>query len=402
MARLPDGDPPPPDGRLPEQALATLAARPFGLYLHVPYCASICGYCDFNTYVARPGDPGPGGHVDTLLAELDLAARVLGLPPQVETVFVGGGTPTLLGAGELARLLAGVRDRFALAPDAEITTEANPETLDDACLAALREAGFTRISIGMQSASPHVLRVLERVHTPGAAEAAARAARTAGFAHVSLDLIYGTPGETADDWRATLDAALAAGPDHVSAYALVVEEGTRLGAAVSRGATPAPDPDVLAERYEIADTLLSAAGLPWYEISNWARDPASRCRHNDGYWAGGNWWGAGPGAHSMVGPVRWWNALNPHAWARQVTAGRSPAAGREHPDPEAAHLERVMLGIRRAEGLPLHVLRHAGTAAAAGLAADGLLDPGPLADGTAVLTRRGRLLADRVTLALAA
>jgi oxygen-independent coproporphyrinogen-3 oxidase len=337
-----------------------------------------------------------------VLAELELARRVLGDgTPAVDTVFFGGGTPTLLPPGDLARVLEGIRDRFGLAPGAEVTTEANPESVDPVALAALREAGFTRVSLGMQSAAPHVLEVLDRRHTPGRAVAAAREARDAGFEHVSLDLIYGTPGESADDWRRSLEAAVSAEPDHVSAYSLIVEPGTRLAARVRRGELPAPDDDVLAERYELAEALLGGAGLGWYEVSNWARDEAARCRHNLGYWSGGDWWGAGPGAHSHVGGVRWWNVLHPTRWAAALGEGRSPAAGRETPDGDAARLERVMLGVRLSEGLELDDLAPGARAAARQAAADGLLEPAPLDDGRAVLTLRGRLLADRVTLALA-
>jgi putative oxygen-independent coproporphyrinogen III oxidase len=401
MARLPDGDPPPADGALPPAALRSLGTRPFGVYVHVPFCATRCGYCDFNTYV--PGEASTSGYVEAVGRELALARGVLGdATPPAATVFVGGGTPTLLPPGDLARILDAVREHVGLAGDAEITTEANPESVDPAALAALREAGFTRVSLGMQSAAPRVLEVLERRHTPGRAVAAAREARAAGFEHVSLDLIYGTPGEGADDWRRSLEAALEAEPDHVSAYSLIVEPGTRLAARVRRGELPAPDDDVLAERYETAEAVLGAAGLRWYEVSNWARDDAARCRHNLGYWRGGDWWGAGPGAHSHVGGVRWWNVLHPSRWAAALAEGRSPAAGREVPDADAARLEQVMLGVRLAEGLELGGLASRARAAAAQAAADGLLERGPLDDGRAVLTLRGRLLADRVTLALAA
>jgi len=403
MARLPDGDHAPRDGALPAAALAGLGTRPFGVYLHVPFCATRCGYCDFNTYV--PGEDGAAipGFVEAVERELDLARRVLGdAAPAARTVFVGGGTPTLLRPSELGRLLAAVEDRFGLTAGAEVTTEANPETVGPAALAALREAGFTRISLGMQSAAPHVLAVLERSHTPGRAVDAAREARAAGFEHVSLDLIYGTPGETDDDWRASLDAALAAQPDHISAYSLIVEPGTRLAARVRRGELPAPDDDVLAARYEQADAVLGSAGLRWYEISNWAGGEDARCRHNLGYWDGGDWWGAGPGAHSHVGGVRWWNVLHPSRWTARLADGASPAAARERPDPDAARLERVMLSVRLADGLPLEVLTDDGRAAAARAAADGLLDRAGHAAGRAILTLRGRLLADRVTLALAA
>jgi putative oxygen-independent coproporphyrinogen III oxidase len=396
MARLPDGDRPPHDGALPAAALRGLGApgRPFGVYVHVPYCTTICGYCDFNTYI--PGEAGTEGYAGAVAAELALARRVLGdATPPVETVFVGGGTPTLLPPTELAATLHAIRETFGLAPDAEITTEANPETVDPESLAALRAAGFTRISLGMQSAAPHVLATLDRHHTPGRAVEAAREARAAGFEHVSLDLIFGTPGETAEDWRLSVETALSAEPDHVSAYSLIVEPGTKLAARVRRGELPMPDDDVLAERYETTEALMTQAGLGWYEVANWARSDADRCRHNMGYWAGGDWWGVGPGAHSHVGGVRWWNVLHPSRWMERLAAGESPAAGRETPDADAARLERVMLEVRLRDGLALDPAQRA---TAAQLADDGLLE---LRDDRAVLTLRGRLLADRVTLALA-
>ena len=402
-ARLPDGDPAPADGALPEAALASLGTRPFGVYVHVPFCATRCGYCDFNTYTASElgnGGRSRAGYVAAVRAELALARRVLGDgAPPVETVFFGGGTPTLLAPGELAELLQAIEEAFGVAPGAEVTTEANPESVDPASLEALRAAGFTRISLGMQSAAPHVLQMLDRTHTPGRAAQAARAARAAGFQHVSLDLIYGTPGESDDDWRASLDAALAAEPDHLSAYALIVEPGTRLAAQVTRGALPAPDDDVLADRYELADAVLSAAGLRWYEVSNWARSPAGACRHNLGYWRGGDWWGLGPGAHSHVGGVRWWNVLHPNAYAARLADGASPAAGRELLDAETRRVERVMLELRLADGLSLDLLDDAGRAAAEQATADGLatLDADRLR-----LTLRGRLLADAVVRALIA
>jgi putative oxygen-independent coproporphyrinogen III oxidase len=403
-ARLPDGDVAPASGALPDSALAGLGSRPFGVYVHVPFCATRCGYCDFNTYTAGELTDGSGrsGYVDAVLAELALVRGILGATaPRVDTVFLGGGTPTLLAPGELARILQAIEATFGLAPGVEITTEANPESVDSASLAALREAGFTRISLGMQSAVPHVLATLERTHTPGRAAEAAREARAAGFEHVSLDLIYGTPGESDDDWRASLDAALAVRPDHVSAYALIVEPGTRLAAQVRRGELPAPDDDVLADRYELADAALSAAGLGWYEVSNWAAGPHAACRHNLGYWRGGNWWGIGPGAHSHVGGVRWWNVLHPSAYAARLAAGASPAAGRELLDAETRRVERVMLELRLADGLDATVLDEAGRAAARRAAADGLADPHALGGEDRVrLTLRGRLLADAVVRAL--
>ena len=381
----PAGAPAPPDGALPAGALAALGTRPFGVYLHVPFCASRCGYCDFNTYV--PGDGvARDGFAASVLAEWRLAERVLGgAPPLAASVFFGGGTPTLLPTRELARLL----DAIPRSAGAEVTIEANPESVDRERLRRLRRAGFTRISLGMQSAAPHVLAVLDRRHTPGAAVAAARLARSAGFEHVSLDLIYGTPGERDEDWSRSLEQALAAGVDHVSAYALTLEAGTRMHARVRAGALPAPDEDAQARRYRHADAMLSAAGLPWYEISNWG----APCAHNLGYWRSHDWWGLGPGAHSHVGGVRWWNVLHPRRYALATAAGRSPAAGRERLTPEQRETERTMLGVRLAGGLELAPGQ---VAPARRLAAGGLLHDGALRRGRARLTLGGRLLADRV------
>jgi putative oxygen-independent coproporphyrinogen III oxidase len=297
-------------------------------------------------------------------------------------------------------LLRAVDDTFGLATDVEVTTEANPESVDRRALDELVAAGFNRISFGMQSAREHVLAVLDRRHTPGRSSAAVREAAAAGFRHVSVDLIYGTPGETDDDWRASLDAAVATGPDHVSAYALVVEDGTRLAARVRRGELPPPDDDVLADRYLLADDALRAAGFEWYEVSNWASSSAARCRHNLLYWRGGDWWGVGPGAHSHVGGVRWWNVKHPTTYAHRLAAGTSPAQAREVLGAEDRRLERVLLGVRLSAGLPLAELDLAARAAARRCVEDGLLDAERHADGQAVLTRKGRLLADAVVRAL--
>jgi putative oxygen-independent coproporphyrinogen III oxidase len=395
--KLPDGAPVPDDGALPAAALAGMGARGWGVYVHVPFCASRCGYCDFNTYTAAELGSGvtPGTYAETVLDELALAARVLGgaRPPRVDTVFVGGGTPTLLPADDLARIVDRIDATFGLAADAEVTTEANPESVDPVSLKALRSAGFTRLSLGMQSVAPHVLAVLDRRHSPGRAAEAAVQAREAGFDHVNLDLIYGTPGERAADFEESLSAAIAAGVDHVSAYALIVEDGTALASRIRRGELAAPDDDVAADRYLAAEAVLTAAGFRWYEVSNWARSAGARCRHNLLYWRGGDWWGLGPGAHSHVGGLRWWNVKHPAGYAARLAAGRSPGAAREVLSPAQRRLEEVMLGIRLAGGLPL-----AGLPAGAvdRLAGDGLLDLGAIRDGRAVLTLRGRLLADLV------
>jgi oxygen-independent coproporphyrinogen-3 oxidase len=361
-----------------------------GLYLHVPFCSTRCGYCDFNTYTASElgSDVSRDTFAQVLAAEVALARRALG-DRTVDTVFVGGGTPTLLGADGLAALLDAVRSEFDLAADAEVTTEANPDSVEPPMLERLRAAGYTRISFGMQSSAPAVLRVLERSHTPGASVAAARAASAAGFDHVSIDLIYGTPGETDDDVRRSVEDALSAGVDHVSAYSLIVEDGTPLARRVRRGEIAAPDDDVAADRYRIVDGLLRAAGLEWYEVSNWAR-PGGECRHNLGYWRDGDWWGIGPGAHSHVDGVRWWNVKHPRTYADRLAAGESPEQGREVLTPDQRRMERIMLGVRLAEGLPVMDLDRA---TVGGLCAEGLTT---LVAERLVLTDDGRLLADAV------
>jgi putative oxygen-independent coproporphyrinogen III oxidase len=400
---LPDGEPVPAAGTLPAGARTGLGERPFGLYVHVPFCATRCGYCDFNTYTAAelgtgPSAVSPGSYPDLAIAELRFARQVLaGADVRVSTVFFGGGTPTLLPPAALGGILRAIDAEFGLAPGAEVTTEANPESVDAASLGELRSQGVTRISFGMQSAVPAVLAVLDRVHRPGRPAQCATWARQAGFEHVSLDLIYGAPGESDADWRRSLDAAVEAGPDHVSAYALTVEAGTRLAARVRRGELAAPDDDVLADRYLAADEVLAAAGYRWYEISNWAAGASSGCAHNMLYWTGGDWWGIGPGAHSHVGGTRWWNVRHPAAYAARIAAGTSPGQAREVLSSGEQQLERVMLLIRLAEGCPVQILGPAGQANAESVVADGLAEPGALADGRIVLTRRGRLLADAVT-----
>jgi oxygen-independent coproporphyrinogen-3 oxidase len=396
---LPDGDPAPADGRLPAKATAGVGERPLGIYLHVPFCATRCGYCDFNTYTARELGEGAtsGTYVDTILAELRLAREVLPpAAPPVSTVFVGGGTPTLLPAEHLGLALAEIGSLFGLAPGAEVTVEANPESVTEAYLAHLRGAGFTRLSLGMQSASPAVLKVLDRVHTPGRALEAVAEARAAGFEHINLDLIYGAPTESERDWQDSLDAAIGAAPDHLSAYALIVEAGTALERRIRRGELAAPDDDVLADRYIQADETLARAGYGWYEVSNWARSEQARCRHNMLYWRGDNWWGIGPGAHSHVGGVRWWNVKHPVRYAALLAAARSPAAGRETLGAAERQMEAVMLEVRLRDGLDLRRLSPDGRERAAESAGRGLLDRALLAQGRVVLTGRGRLLADAV------
>ncbi|PWN01694.1 coproporphyrinogen III oxidase [Nocardioides silvaticus] len=397
---LPAGEPAPRDGSLPGSALRALGGSPFGLYVHVPFCRVRCGYCDFNTYTAEElgGGVSRTTYVDQAVAEVRLARGVLGeAHPPVETVFLGGGTPTLLPADHLGRLLRVVDEELGLAPGAEVTTEANPDSVDLAYLEQLREAGYNRISFGMQSVVPHVLATLDRTHDPERVPEVVAAARTAGFDQVSLDLIYGTPGESTADWARSVEAALACAPDHVSAYSLIVEEGTALARRVKRGELPMPDEDDLADKYLAADDLLVAAGLDWYEVSNWARDDAAWCRHNVGYWTGADWWGIGPGAHSHVGGVRWWNVKHPAAYGDRTVAGASPAHAREVLDEETRRVERVLLEVRIREGLPGDVLDGAGRAAVPDLVARGLVEAEPWErEDRVALTRQGRLLADLV------
>ncbi|RRD45053.1 radical SAM family heme chaperone HemW [Buchananella hordeovulneris] len=405
---LPPGQQWPATGVLPPEVAQSEAQRALSLYVHVPFCAVRCGYCDFNTYTVGFG-PGaePQTYATSVLREADLAARALadsGLPPRpATTVFFGGGTPTALPVAALSEMLAGLTTRLGVAPHAEITLEANPDSVDAAALDALAAAGFTRVSFGMQSAQPHVLATLERTHDPTRVGQVVAAARAAGLS-VSVDLIYGTPGESLADWRASLQAAIATGADHISAYSLVIEEGTKMAAQVRRGELALPSDDDAAEKYELADELLGQAGYRWYEISNFARAlPGERglathlthaSRHNLAYWRDHDWWGFGPGAHSHVGRARWWNVKHPRAYADRVAAGRSPAAGGEVLDAATRELERVMLGIRTAEGLasgdfPADVV--------ARLVARGLVDAAAALRGRLVLTLAGRLLADDVT-----
>ncbi|MFM9918327.1 radical SAM family heme chaperone HemW [Lacisediminihabitans sp. H27-G8] len=402
---LPLADPAPSDGALPESVTVGAAERNFGVYLHVPFCRVRCGYCDFNTYTS---DELRGAkrtdYAGQAIAEVALARDILdraGLPSRkASTVFFGGGTPTMLPVTDLTAMLAAVDQTWGLAHGAEVTTEANPDSVDAAYLRSLADAGFTRVSFGMQSAVPHVLATLERTHDPERVPLVVQWARDAGL-EVSLDLIYGTPGESLDDWRVSLEHAIAQHPDHLSAYSLIVEDGTKLARQIRRGEVTQPDEDLQADMYELADELLGSAGYGWYEVSNWARESSGdfaehRSRHNLAYWQGHDWWGIGPGAHSHVGGVRWWNVKHPAAYADRIGAGLSPGAGRETLDDETRRVESVLLGTRIREGLVIAELPASARTAVAGLIGDGLVDGASAVRGSLVLTLRGRLLADAV------
>jgi len=371
----------------------------FGVYLHVPFCATRCGYCDFNTYT--PGQLGSGetqgDYLDAIVAELEMAVvKHPELARGADTVFVGGGTPSMLGASGLRRLLDGVRNSFGLADDAEVTTESNPESTSPEFFEGLAEAGFTRVSLGMQSAVPHVLATLDRTHTPGRPAAAVAEARAAGFEHINLDVIYGTPGESMADLDTTLEAVLATEVDHVSAYSLIVEPGTAMARKVRRGELPMPDDDDLADRYERIDAALSQVGFSWYEVSNWAK-PGGQCRHNMLYWRDGNWWGAGPGAHSHLDGTRFYNVKHPARYAATISGGELPIKDSEGLTAEDRHTEKIMLGLRLAEGIDANLLGEDELDKARRQAEAGMVEFVSVDGGQRIqLTNRGRLLADAI------
>ena len=388
----------PPQALLGERVGEGAGEREFSVYLHVPFCSVRCGYCDFNTYTATELGEGANrsDYAGSAVAEMALAAeamRAAELPERaVSTVFVGGGTPTLLPPQDLVTMLTAIESTWGLVAEVEVTTEANPDSVTAADLRELAAAGFTRVSFGMQSAVPQVLATLDRTHDPARVPQVVDWARQAGL-QVSLDLIYGTPGERLSDWETSLQAAIALAPDHISAYALVVEPGTKMGAQVRRGLLPMPGDDDEADKYELAAGMLAAAGYSWYEISNFARDESSRCRHNIAYWRSQDWWGVGPGAHSHIGGQRWWNVKHPRPYAALVADGLLPVNGVEVLDDSQRADEEILLGVRLAEGLRVAPGKRDRLAA---LVADGLLEPEAAADEVAVLTLRGRLLADTV------
>ena len=399
MASLPEGDPAPPDGLLPPSARENADAD-FGIYVHVPFCRVRCGYCDFNTYTATdmPG-VAQSDYGSIAEQEITFARDVLeasGVPARsVSTVFIGGGTPTLLPPGHLASLIARIQETWGIAPGAEITVEANPDTVDEDSLRQLRDAGVTRVSFGVQSFVPRVLSILDRTHDPEAVPQVVDAARRVGLS-VSLDLIYGSPGETPEEWAHTLQQAIGLQPDHISAYSLIVEPGTALARRVERGELQPIDEDTQAAFYEMADDAISAAGYEWYEVSNWSRGVEHRSRHNLSYWTNTDWWGVGPGAHSHVGGVRWWNVKHPKAYAERINQGVSPALAREILSEEEKYTETVMLRLRIRDGLLISTLRPGYQQVVAWAIAEELVDAEAALRGTLVLTRRGRLIADGV------
>ena len=396
MAQLPLGAPAPANGHVPHR---TSPDTPMAAYVHVPFCTVRCGYCDFNTYTsAELRGVTRQSFIDDLCSEIQFSAGVMTdsqIPVRaLSSIFFGGGTPTLLEPAAFARILDDLRSVHGIDTGAEITIEANPDTVTPTILQDLASAGVTRVSFGMQSAVPRVLALLDRSHDATRMPEVVDAARAAGLS-TSVDLIYGTPTETIDEWMSSVDAALALGTDHISAYSLIVEEGTAMARRISRGELPDVDDDTHAEMYDRADEAFAAAGLEWYEVSNWSV-PGKESRHNQAYWRSDDWWGYGPGAHSHIGGVRWWNAKHPAAYAERLAGGESPALGREILDDDQRHFERILLQSRVRAGIDLAELDESGRHEVAGLIADGLVEGAAAIAGRLVMTRRGRLLADAV------
>jgi putative oxygen-independent coproporphyrinogen III oxidase len=396
----PDGELAPADGALPDTAFLGSQDRTWSLYIHIPFCAVRCGYCDFNTYTSDELSGVSHGSYPVLAAqEMDLAASVMRGAPgpkrALSSVFFGGGTPTLLGPQPLVALLNHARDLWGLASGAEVTVEANPDSVTEEDILALKEGGVTRISLGVQSTDPEVLRTLDRTHNPDHVPRVVSFAQQAGL-EVSVDLIFGSPRESLKQWQKTVGDALALGPDHISAYSLIVEPGTALARRIARGELPMVDDDVQADMYSFADEAFSAAGYHWYEISNWSKDFARESVHNRSYWTTQDWWGVGPGAHSHVGGVRWWNVKHPAAYAKRIDQGRSPALAREILTPAQQQVERVLLGVRMREGIPVSWVGSEHSTTLATLVGWGFIDGHQLLSGRIVLTKAGRLVADHV------
>ena len=401
MAQLPDGELAPISGELPASAIVDAELRTLHAYVHIPFCKVRCGYCDFNTYTSTElRGVTQNSFFDNLLSEIRFAKNVLNdsqiAHRKFSTVFFGGGTPTQMTAEQLGQILEVLTDEFGLEPGAEVTTEANPDTVDERYLETLSKAGFTRVSIGMQSAVTSVLKTLDRTHNPENVAKAVAAAKSAGL-QVSVDLIYGTPGETLDDWRESLQAAIELEPNHISAYSLIVEDGTKLARQIRSGELEQPSDDDHADKYEIADATLASAGFDWYEVSNWSKTMNARSAHNLAYWQSNDWWGFGPGAHSHIGGTRWWNVKHPAAYAERIVASQSPALAREVLDDETRNVERVLLELRVREGMSIESLKAMNANIAKPISqfiADGMVNAEDAIRGRLTLTLKGRLLAD--------
>jgi oxygen-independent coproporphyrinogen-3 oxidase len=403
MAQMPDGELAPRSGLLPASAAEGLSHRTLHAYLHIPFCRVRCGYCDYNTYTSTElRGVTQNSFLDNLLGEIRFSKDVLtnsGIEPRkFSTVFFGGGTPTQLAAEQLALVLETLKTEFGIEKNAEVTTEANPDTVDERYLSTLAEAGFTRVSIGMQSSVASVLKTLDRTHNPENVARAVAASKAAGL-QVSVDLIYGTPGESLDDWRESLSTAIGLEPNHISAYSLIVEPGTKLARQVRNGELNQPSDDDHADKYEIAEEMITAAGFDWYEVCNWRRGEASMSQHNLAYWRSNDWWGYGPGAHSHIGGTRWWNVKHPSAYAERLAVSESPALARENLNEIERATERVLLELRLREGMPIDYLKSINPGVAKPISqfiADGVVNAEDAIRGQVTLTLKGRLITDAI------
>jgi oxygen-independent coproporphyrinogen-3 oxidase len=370
-------------------------------YIHIPYCVKRCGYCDFNTYTPSELKITEGlaqisnSYIDLLLMEIKAAKEQVGQSANVPSIFFGGGTPSLMQPDDIGRVISTVKSEFTLLPDAEITMECNPDTVTKESLAAFRAIGVNRVSFGMQSAVKHVLATLDRTHNPENLLQVTTWAKEVGFSEISVDLIYGTPGESLSDWQTSINAALTLPITHISAYALIVEEGTKLAAQIKRGEVAQVDDDLTAEKYLVADKAFTAAGFEWYELSNWAKS-GSLSKHNLAYWLGDNWWGAGPGAHSHLNGKRFWNVKHPNLYKERVLANQSPVADSEVLEELQIESERLMLSLRLPSGVDKQSLNELQLAELSSYVESGHLDQANWNQGRATLTLDGRLIADRI------
>jgi len=370
-------------------------------YIHIPYCVKRCGYCDFNTYTPSELKITEGlaqisnSYIDLLLMETKAAKVQVGQSANVPSIFFGGGTPSLMQPDDIGRVISTIKSEFILLPDAEITMECNPDTVTKESLAAFRAIGVNRVSFGMQSAVKHVLATLDRTHNPENLLQVTTWAKEVGFSEISVDLIYGTPGESLSDWQTSINAALTLPITHISAYALIVEEGTKLAAQIKRGEVAQVDDDLTAEKYLVADKAFTAAGFEWYELSNWAKS-GSLSKHNLAYWLGDNWWGAGPGAHSHLNGKRFWNVKHPNLYKERVLANQSPVADSEVLEELQIESERLMLSLRLPSGVDKQSLNELQLAELSSYVESGHLDQANWNQGRATLTLDGRLIADRI------
>ena len=369
-------------------------------YIHIPYCVKRCGYCDFNTYtpselkIATRLSEVSNSYIDLLLLEIKQAKAQVG-SAFVPSIFFGGGTPSLMEPSDIGRVIDQIKQEFVLNSDAEVTMECNPDTVSKENLAAFREVGVNRVSFGMQSAVPHVLATLDRTHNPENLLQVTTWAKEVGFSEISVDLIYGTPGETLDDWQKSIDVALSLPITHISAYALIIEEGTKLAAQIKRGEVAPVDDDLAAEKYLLADKEFTAAGFQWYELSNWAK-PDSLSKHNLAYWLGENWWGAGPGAHSHLNGKRFWNVKHPNLYKEKIQSNLSPIADSEVLEEIQIASEKLMLSLRLPSGVEKESLNQDQISELSDYVESGHLDLLNWNQGRATLTLEGRLIADQI------